>query len=76
MNGWMSEVGTRPQGPAGRSSRGSPFVGGGAGRAALLFDMQCRQEQKTMIDSTCLWVDNTAAIAVATRSICTHETRL
>ena len=41
---------------------------------ALLFDMQCRQEQKTMIDSTCVWVDNTAAIAVATGNDFTHET--
>ncbi len=33
---------------------------------ALLYDMQCRQEQETLINSTCVWVDNTAAIAVAT----------
>jgi hypothetical protein len=31
---------------------------------ALLFDLQCRQEQETIINSTCVWVDNTAAIAV------------
>jgi hypothetical protein len=29
---------------------------------AILFDLQCRQEQETMINSTCVWVDNTAAI--------------
>jgi hypothetical protein len=33
---------------------------------ALLFDLQCRQEQETMINSTCVGVKNTAAIAVAT----------
>ena len=35
---------------------------------ALLFDLhwQCRQKQETMINSTYVWVDNTAAIAVAT----------
>jgi hypothetical protein len=41
---------------------------------ALLFDMQCRQEQETMINSTCVWVDNTAAIAVTTGIDFTHET--
>jgi hypothetical protein len=41
---------------------------------ALLFDLQCRQEQKTMIHSTCVWVDNTAAIAVAKGNDFTHET--
>ena len=41
---------------------------------ALLFDMECRQEQETMINSTCVWVDNTAAIAVATGNDFTHET--
>ncbi len=41
---------------------------------ALLFDMQCRQEQETMINSTCVWVNNTAAIAVATGNDFTHET--
>ena len=41
---------------------------------ALLFDLQCRQEQKTMIHSTCVWVDNTAAIAVAKGNEFTHET--
>ncbi len=40
----------------------------------LLFDMQCRQEQETMIKSTCVWVDNTAAIAVSTGNDFTHET--
>jgi hypothetical protein len=41
---------------------------------AILFDLQCRQEQETMINSTCVWVDNTAAIAVATGNDFTHET--
>ena len=41
---------------------------------ALLFDLQCRQQQETMINSTCVWVDNTAAIAVATGNDFTHET--
>ncbi len=41
---------------------------------AILFDLQCRQEQETMIYSTCVWVDNTAAIAIATRNDFTHET--
>ena len=41
---------------------------------ALLFDLQCTQEQKTMIHSTCVWVDNTAAIAVAKGNDFTHET--
>ncbi len=42
---------------------------------ALLFDLQCRQEQETMINSTCVWVDNTAAIAImiATGKDFTHE---
>ena len=39
-----------------------------------MFDLQCRQEQTTLINSTCVWVDNTAAIAVATRNDFTHET--
>ncbi len=41
---------------------------------AILFDLQCRQKQKTLINSTCVWVDNTAAIAVATGNDFTHET--
>ncbi len=41
---------------------------------AILFYMQCRQEQETMINSTCVWVDNIAAIAVATGNNFTHET--
>jgi hypothetical protein len=41
---------------------------------ALLFDLQCRQEQETQINSTCVWVDNTAALAVATGNDFTHET--
>jgi hypothetical protein len=40
----------------------------------ILFDLQCRQEQETMINSTCVWIDNTAAIAVATENDFTHET--
>jgi hypothetical protein len=30
---------------------------------ALLFYLQCRQEQETQINSTCVWVDNAAALA-------------
>ena len=30
---------------------------------AILFDLQCKQEQTPLINSTCVWVDNTAAIA-------------
>jgi hypothetical protein len=41
---------------------------------ALLFDLQCKQVQTTLINSTCVWVDNTAAIAVATGRDFTHET--
>jgi hypothetical protein len=41
---------------------------------AILFDLQCRQEQETVINSTCVWVDNTAAIALATGNDFTHET--
>jgi hypothetical protein len=41
---------------------------------ALLFDLQCRREQETMINSAPVWVDNTAAIAVATGKDFTHET--
>jgi hypothetical protein len=41
---------------------------------ALLFNMQCRQEQETIINSTWVWVNNTAAIAVATGNNLTHET--
>ena len=32
---------------------------------ALLHDLQCYQEHETTIQCTCVWVDNTAAIAVA-----------
>ncbi len=42
--------------------------------SAFLFDMQCRQEQETMINSTCVCVDNTAAIAVAAGNDFTQET--
>jgi hypothetical protein len=41
---------------------------------ALLFDLQCRKQQETMIHSTCVWVDNTAAIAFAAGNDFTHET--
>ena len=41
---------------------------------ALLFDLQCRQQQETMINSTCVWVNNTGAIAVATGNDFMHET--
>ena len=37
---------------------------------ALLFELQCRQKQETMINSTCVWVDNTAAIAVPHPTSC------
>ncbi len=40
----------------------------------LLFDLQCRQQQETMINSTCVCVDITVAIAVATGNDFTHET--
>jgi hypothetical protein len=41
---------------------------------ALLFYLQCRQEQEKIINSACVWVDNTAALAVATKNDFTHET--
>ncbi len=41
---------------------------------ALLFYFQCRQQQETMINSTCVRVDNTVAIEVATGNDLTHET--
>jgi hypothetical protein len=41
---------------------------------ALLFDLQICQDQETQINSTCVWVDNTAAIAVATGNDFAHET--
>jgi hypothetical protein len=43
---------------------------------AILFDLQRKQVQTlaTLINSTCVWVDNTAAIVVATRRDFTHET--
>jgi hypothetical protein len=41
---------------------------------ALLFDLQCRQHQETMIYSTCVWVENKAAIPVTTGKDFTHET--
>ena len=39
---------------------------------ALLFDLQCHQAEETSIGSTCVWVDNTAALAVATGNDFTH----
>ena len=41
---------------------------------ALLHDLQFHQEHETTIQSTCVWVDNTAAIAVAMGNDFTHET--
>ena len=41
---------------------------------AILFDLQCRQVKPTYIDSTIVWVDNTAALAVANGNDFTHET--
>ena len=41
---------------------------------ALMHDLQVRQNQETPIESTIVWVDNTAALAVATGSDFTHET--
>ena len=42
---------------------------------AILFDLQCRRKQKTLVNSTaCVWVDNAAALAVATGNDFTHET--
>jgi hypothetical protein len=41
---------------------------------AQWFYLQCKQEQEIMINSTCVWVDNTAAIAAATGNDFTHET--
>ena len=39
--------------------------------SALLHDLQCHE---TTIQSTCVWVDNTAAIAVTAGNDFTHET--
>ena len=41
---------------------------------AILFDLQCRQVEPTYIDSTIVWVDNTATLAVANGNDFTHET--
>jgi len=41
---------------------------------AILFDLQCKQEEPTYIDSTIVWVDNTATLAVANGNDFTHET--
>ena len=38
------------------------------------FNMQCRQQQETTINSTYVWVDNRAAIAFATGNDFTHKT--
>jgi hypothetical protein len=40
---------------------------------ALLLDSQCRQEQTTLIDSTCVWVENIAANAAVTGNDFTHH---
>ena len=37
-------------------------------------DLQCCQNRETKIESTIVWVDNTAALAVATGNDFTHET--
>ncbi len=36
---------------------------------ALLFALQCRHQQETIMKSICVWVDNTAALAVALGNI-------
>ena len=41
---------------------------------AILFDLPCRQVEPTNIDSTIVWVDNTATLAVANGNDFTHET--
>ncbi len=41
---------------------------------ALWFDLQCCQKQETQMNSTCVWVDNSAAIAVSTGKKNTHWT--
>ena len=41
---------------------------------AILFDLQCRQVEPTYIDSTIVWVDNTAKSAVANSNDFTHIT--
>jgi hypothetical protein len=43
-------------------------------RGQFLLILQCRQGQTKLINSTCVWVDNTAAIAVAMGNDFTHET--
>ena len=40
----------------------------------ILFDLKCQQMEPTYIDSTIVWVDNTATLAVANGSDFTHET--
>jgi hypothetical protein len=40
----------------------------------ILFELKCQQQQETMINSPFVWVDNSAAIAVATGNDFTHET--
>ena len=41
---------------------------------ALLHDLQCHQERKATIQSACVWMDNTAMIAVNTGNDFSHET--
>ena len=41
---------------------------------ALLHDLNFCQTRETNVDSTIVWVDNTAALAVATGNDYTHET--
>ena len=41
---------------------------------ALMHDLQCCENRETTIESTIVWVDNTAALAVATGNDFTHET--
>ena len=41
---------------------------------ALLHDLQFHQSERTNVQSTIVWVDNTAALAVATGNDFTHET--
>jgi ABC-type uncharacterized transport system permease subunit len=40
----------------------------------ILFDLKCQQVELTYIDSTIVWVDNTATLAVANGNDFTHET--
>ena len=40
----------------------------------ILFDLKCQQAEPTYIDSTIVWVDNTATLAVANGNDFKHET--